>query len=285
MHPTLFKLGPLTLHSYGLMIAMGFLAALHFIRRDCQRRLTINPDVVGNLALWTFLFGIVGARTLHIIMFHNDYSWRDPVGWIAIWNGGLVFQGALLAAPVYLWYATRKYDFSFWALADCVVPYLALAHGFGRVGCFLNGCCYGKPTNMPWGIAFPRVPWNLSEAPVGSPPYLDQCQRYDESFSMTSRWSHPIHPTQLYGVIGLLLLCGVLLYLRRHWHPFDGFTLPVYLVIYGAGRVFVEFFRGDHNPTIFGYLSDQQVFSIVFAFSGVALFVFLKRRAKQPAHL
>ena len=98
---------------------------------------------------------------------------------------------------------------------------------------------------------------------------------------MESHWSHPIHPTQLYSFAGLLAICAILLALRRYWNPFPGFTVPAYLVLYGAFRFVVEFYRGDHNPVHMLGLSDQQLFSLAFALLGAGLFVFLKMRA-QP---
>ena len=274
MLSTLFRFGPFAIHSYGLMIAIGFLVGLHYIQRDAKQRLDIDPEIIGTMALWALILGIIGTRLLHIIMFPEAYSWSDPVGWIAIWKGGLVFQGVFPFVLLYGVYATRKYKIPFWATADCVMPYLALAHGLGRVGCFLNGCCYGKRTDLPWGIPFPRVPYDLAQPPTGSPVFIDQWSPYNELAN--SYWSHPVHPTQLYGVIGLVALSAILLFLRKHWRPFDGFTFPVYFILYGAGRVFVEFFRGDHNPTSFGMLSQQQVFSLFFMAAGVVIFVLLR---------
>jgi len=281
MLSTLFRLGPFAIHSYGLMIAIAFLLGLHLIKRDMKKRLDIDPDDIGTIALWSLILGIVGARLLHIIMFSKTYSFSDPIGWIAIWKGGLVFQGVFPFVLLYCFYASRRYKIPFWAGSDCVMPYLAMAHAFGRVGCFLNGCCYGKQTDLPWGLPFPRVPYDLTQTPTGSPVFIDQWSPYNELAN--AYWSHPVHPTQLYGVIGLLSTCAMLLLLRKYWHPFDGFTFPLYFILYGAGRIFVEFFRGDHNPTFLGAFSQQQVFSLLFIAVGVVVFALLRARAKRMA--
>jgi phosphatidylglycerol:prolipoprotein diacylglycerol transferase len=278
MLSTLLKIGPVTIHSYGLMIAIGFLVTLRLTQRDAERS-GVDPQVIGTLALWGLVFGIVGARLLHILMYPEGYGWSDPVGWIAIWRGGLVFQGALPAGAVYIAYGCRRYKLPFWRIADLTMPYFALAHAFGRIGCFLNGCCYGVRTDLPWGIRFPRVPWDVSQPATGSPAYYDHCQRYSGLSMNTDHWSYPVHPTQLYGVAGLVALCLILLYLRKHWHPFDGVLMPIYLMFYGTGRFFVEFLRGDHNPMVFGFLSEQQLISVLYGAIGIVLFAFLFQRA------
>ncbi len=275
MLSTLFKIGPITIHSYGLMIAIGFLLAMFLAQRDASKA-GIDSNIVGNLAFFGLAFGILGTRLLHIAMFPQGYSWTDPIGWIAIWRGGLVFQGALPGAVLAIWAGCRYYKIPFWKTADLGMPYLPLAHAFGRIGCFMNGCCYGCRTDLPWGIRFPRVPWDFSQPATGSPAYLDHCNRFS-GLSMThDHWSYPVHPTQLYGFVGLLTLCFILLYVRKHYMLYDGMTMPVYLVLYSIGRFFVEAIRGDHNPTI-GILSEQQIFCIVTVALGVVLFFILKR--------
>ncbi|HEO72475.1 MAG TPA: prolipoprotein diacylglyceryl transferase [Candidatus Hydrogenedentes bacterium] len=270
MFPTLLKVGPVTFHSYGLMIAVGFLAAFTMVKRDARKQ-GIDPQFANEMWLWALLWGIAGTRILHIIMFPDAYSWKDPLGWIAIWRGGLVFQGALPPAILYGWYYARKHEMRFWTLVDLIVPYIPLAHAFGRVGCFLNGCCYGKRTELPWGISFPRVPWNLSVSPTGSPAYLDHCRRFALSHA-SDHWSYPVHPTQLYSVAALLCICATVVLIRDKWHPFAGVSMPAYFTLYGAFRFFVEFLRGDHNPTHFGAFSDQQVFSLLLVAGGLILF-------------
>lgn len=284
MLPTLLKIGPLCLHSYGLMIAIGFLVSLHLMRRDAQKA-GIDPRVISDLAFGSLILGIIATRVLHIILYPSAYSMRDWVGWFAIWRGGLVFQGAVPVVILYCWYRLRKHGVSFWLTADAVMPYVPVGHAFGRLGCFLNGCCYGKRTDVPWGIPFRRVPWDLAEPPIGSPAYLDHCQRYSELSFTADHWSYPVHPTQLYSAAALFGLCLLMLALRKKWHPFPGFLLPAYLFLYGVKRFIVEFFRGDHNPTHFGArLSDQQVFCLIFMAIGAFLFlvVWAYHKSKRP---
>jgi phosphatidylglycerol:prolipoprotein diacylglycerol transferase len=277
MLPTLFKIGPIPIHSYGLMMAIGFLTALYLARRDAPR-FGLDPDRLSDMAFWLLLLGLSGTRVLYIIMFRHEFSWTQPVEWIAIWKGGLVFQGAIPPALAVLYYYARRYNMGFWNLLDVVAPYAALGHAIGRIGCFLNGCCYGQRTDLPWGVSFPRIPFGTSEpfAFDGSPVYIDHAQRYHFDTSV-DQWSYPVHPTQLYSAVGLTMLFFVLIYLRNHWRPFHGSIFTLYFMLYGVFRFFLEMIRGDHNPTHFFNLTDQQIFSIIAFVVAAFLFVALRR--------
>ncbi len=277
MLPVLFEIGSLKINSYGLMVALGFLSALYFVQRDAAK-FGLPPKVFADMAFIILPLGIVGTRLTHIIMYPQFYSWGDPIGWIAIWRGGLVFQGGPPLALAFTYYWFKKHDIPFWKGCDVMFPYLPLGHGIGRVGCFLYGCCYGLPTDLPWGIPARRVPWDIAEPVTGSPPFLDHLNRFSD-VTIQSHWSHAIHPTQLYSFVGLMVVCGILLALRRYWNPYTGFVLPAYLVIYDIFRFFVEYYRGDQNPVHLFGLTDQQIFSVIFALIGVALFFYLKKRA------
>ena len=281
MLPVLFNLGPFPVRVYGPMIAIGFLVALFFVLRDAKRE-GIDPHIFENAAFWTLPIGILGARIAHIAMFPGNYSLSDPLGWIAVWQGGLVFQGAPPAAIVFIYLYMRKHDVSFLKTCDVVFPYLPLAHGFGRVGCFFNGCCYGEPSNLPWAISFPRIPADPTQTATGSPAYLDHYYRFAD-ITAESSLSHPVHPTQLYSLAGLVGICLLLLLLRKIWHPFQGFLMPVYFVAYSFFRFCVEFLRGDHNPVHLGVFTDQQIVAIVLATLGIALFVFMWLQSRKIA--
>ena len=279
MLPTLIEIGAFKIHSYGLMLAAAFLVGVWLVRRESSKA-GIDQNLIADVAFWTLLVGLVGSRVLHILLYPGQYSWTAPLGWIAFWRGGLVFQGALLAIPFLYIYLRRK-GVEFWSLADIAVPFIPLGHAIGRLGCFLNGCCYGERTDVLWAMPFPRVPFNLSKEPVGSPPYIDHCQRFGLSY-WQDQWSFPVHPTQLYSVAGLMAIFAILILIRKKAPPFRGFAMPSYLVLYGIMRFIVEFFRGDHNPThLGGNLTDQQVFSVLLVLFGAALFVYLRARARR----
>ncbi len=273
MFPTLAKIGALELHSYGLMIALGFLAALYLMQRDAPRW-NIDPRLVSGTAFWSLFIGIWATRALHIVMYPENYSWNDPVGWVAIWRGGLVFQGAIPAVLIYIFIVLRWKGLPFFASLDLAAPYVPLAQAFGRVGCFLNGCCYGERCGLPWAVRFPK----------GSPVYVEHINRYAELSVQTDAWSYPVHPTQLYSVLGLLLIFAALWLVRRKCYAFAGITLALYLALYGVMRFIVEFYRGDNNPTGlgFGVRSNQQIFSLGMVAAGLALFAYLAVKKYPP---
>jgi phosphatidylglycerol:prolipoprotein diacylglycerol transferase len=266
------------------MMAIGFLTALYLARRDAPR-FGLDPDRISDMAFWTLLLGLSGTRVLYIVMFHDEFSWSRPLEWIAIWKGGLVFQGAIPPVLAVIYFYARRYNMGFWNLLDVIAPYAALGHALGRIGCFLNGCCYGMRTDLPWGISFPRVPFDSSKGlPEGSPVYLDHATRYGFDMSI-DQWSYPVHPTQLYSAAGLTVLCIVLVYLRNHWRPFQGSIFALYFMLYGVFRFLLEMIRGDHNPSHLLNLTDQQIFSIVAFLIGAFLFVALRkaRVGESPA--
>lgn len=283
MLPELLRIGPIPIRSYGLMIAVGFLVTMYFTQRDA-RKFGLEPQVLLDCAFYALPLGILGTRILYILMFPEYFSWRDPVKWIAVWEGGLVFQGAVPVVVVFVWFYLKRHGVDFWKACDVVFPYIALGHGFGRIGCFLYGCCYGKPTDVPWAIPARRVPWDVNEPVTGSPAFIEHLGMFPD-VTVASHWSHPIHPTQLYEAAGLWAMCGVMLLLRKHWRPYVGFTMPAYFVIYSALRFVIEEYRGDNAIVLdLGIidLTTQQVFSAGFAVFGVILYFILKpRRAVQ----
>lgn len=277
MLPVLLELGPIKLHSYGLLIAVGFLVALRFVRRDAARA-GYNPEVFTNLAFWLLPLGIAGTRIAFIAMYPQYFSWDKPLDWIAIWKGGLVFQGAIPVVLPVIYFYLKRHSIPFLGACDIIMPYVPLGHAFGRLGCFMYGCCYGKVTDLPWGIPARRVPWDTSVAPHGSPAYMDHLERFPD-ITVMDHWSHAIHPTQIYSALGLLLMCWMILCARRRFRDIPGVALGAYFLIYGVFRFIVEFFRGDHNPVRFANLTDQQVFSLGLAVLGIGLLMYLKRRS------
>lgn len=281
MFPEIFRIGPVPLHSYGFMIAVGFLTSLYFIQRDAEKA-GYDPKLFADMAFVVLPLGLVGTRLAHIIMFPQYYSWSDPVGWIAVWKGGLVFQGGPPIAIAYVVWFFRRHNISFWKGADVIFPYVALGHGIGRIGCFLKGCCYGARTDVPWAVKFPRVIDPESNLITGSPAYLDHLKGFAD-ITLESTHSHAIHPTQLYSFVGLMTVLAIMLSLRKWWHPFDGFTFPMYFVVYGFFRTWVEFYRDDNNPVHAFDLSDQQMFSIIGIAVGIVGFFALGYYQKKKA--
>lgn len=277
MYPTILKLGPITLHSYGLMVALGFITILYFMQRDA-RRVGVDPNAIGDTAFWTLIIGVASTRLTHIILYRQYYSWNDPIGWINVTNGGLVFQGAIPTAMAFIYWSMRRRNISFLVVADIVLPYVPIAQAFGRMGCFLKGCCFGaRADELPWAVCFPE----------GSPAYYAHEHQYP-NFPADAAWSYPVHPTQLYSIVLLLCISGLLLYIRGR-RSFIGICLPLYFVFYAIKRFIVEMFRGDGNPKLqyFGIeLTAQQWFCVVMMFFGLVTWYLMYRyrnRTIDPA--
>lgn len=260
------------------MIAIAFVTALALSIQG-GKRYNISAEFFNNIAFWGLIVGIAGTRVLHIAMFPHNYSWSDPIGWIAIWRGGLVFQGAVPPVLLFIYLYCRKHGVSFRNFCDVLIPIVPLGHAIGRLGCFLNGCCYGRVSESALAVRFPRIPEDLSVSPQGSPAYLDHLRQ--SLIDVGDLWSLPVHPSQLYS-FGALLALSALVWLVARRRPFPGVALPAYFVGYGILRFILEFFRGDHNPAHFGAaLSDQQVFSLLFVLTGVVIGYFMWRRHKR----
>ena len=247
MYNDLFSVGPLTVHGYGLMVGVGIVAALLLSWRRAGRRGIPENDVT-NLALLILVAGFLGAKVFFLITCFDQVR-ADPLA--ALGSEGFVVYGALIFGLAALWLFCRKRRERLTLWTDLVVPGLALAQGFGRIGCFLAGCCYGAPTDSCLGVVFPAG----SLAPAG-----------------IRLW-----PTQLFSSAGDFLLAGALLLFERR-KPRDGTLTGLYLLLYGAGRFAVEFFRSDPRGTV-GVLSSSQFISLFFIAGGAALL--LMRRSKE----
>jgi phosphatidylglycerol---prolipoprotein diacylglyceryl transferase len=253
MHPLLFNLGPIPIHTYGFLIAVGFLCAIFVIKR-LAKRAGLDPDRVLDLTFWSLLVGFAGCRILFIIT-RLDYFLSDPIAMFKLWEGGLVFLGGPIAVlPFVIWY-TRKHQLPLWKTMDVLIPGLVIGHMFGRFGCLSAGCCYGKPTGSSWGI------------------------RFDSELVERTLHGVPLHPTQLYEATALgLLFLGLLVVFRKR--VFDGQVVLTYFIVYPIIRSVVEVFRGDQirGFVIDEVLSTSQFISIlIFIAASVALYFRLKK--------
>lgn len=263
MHPILLEINlgfiKFPLHTYGFMIAIGFLLAVSTIRR-LSIKSKMNPDMTADLAFWLLMIGFLGARILFIIT-RLDYFLQNPLDMFKIWEGGLVFFGGLISSTLYAVWYIRKHKINFWKLIDVMTPGLVIAHAFGRFGCLGAGCCYGLPTKMPWGVKLNSDLVDLQFRGI------------------------PLHPTQLYEAGSLLILYACLLYLFKH-KKIDGQVGLTYFMAYPIIRSIIEIFRGDsiRGFVIDDILSTSQFISI-FVFLG-ALYVlgYRLRSAHQSTH-
>jgi phosphatidylglycerol:prolipoprotein diacylglycerol transferase len=264
MIPVLFKIGPLTLHTYGLMMATGVGFALWFLYVQSRKQGLDTPRLV-DAAFYTILIALIGAK-LVLFLSNFDYYLSYPGELFSLTRSGGIFQGGLAFGVVFaLWYFRRK-KIPTWKTADIVAPALALGHAFGRVGCFAAGCCYGRACDAAWGVEFhSEYAHNLTGVPLG--------QR--------------LHPVQLYeAVLNLLNFIVLFVVLRRK--KFDGQVFSLYIVNYSVIRYITEFFRGDHpdraflvqGPSPLLSVSYPQLFCLLGLGAGVVFSLVLKRRRR-----
>lgn len=254
MHPVLFHIGKVTLYSYGFMIAVGILVGLFLARRQAAKE-GIDQDKIIDIVFYILVAALVGARLLFVLMNFGEYA-AHPLDIVKIWQGGLVFYGGLVPGVVIaIWYI-RRLGLPLWQVTDIFAPSLAIGHAFGRIGCFLAGCCYGEACALPWAVTFtdPR-----SLAPQGV----------------------PLHPTQLYSALGLLLLFAFLVFLRKK-KTFQGELFWTYILCYAVGRFLLEFLRGDDRGSVLGgILSTTQAISIPLAGISVVMLLYLSKRGAK----
>jgi phosphatidylglycerol:prolipoprotein diacylglycerol transferase len=254
MHPITFNLGPFPIHWYGVMVALGFATGLWTASRRALRS-GIAPDKIIDLGPWLILGAIVGARSLYVVSYWHESFEGRPIGEVfAVWNGGLVYYGGLIGATLACVCYLRLKRLPFWKVADILAPSVALGCAFGRIGCLLNGCCYGRACTLPWAIRFP------ADNPLHPPTY-------------------PVHPTQVYDSLLNLCLYAGLAWLYRH-KRFEGQVMAVYLVGYALMRSFVELFRGDYPERqhyLGGWATPAHLVSIGVLAAGLVLFWMLPR--------
>ncbi|MEZ4270638.1 MAG: prolipoprotein diacylglyceryl transferase [Myxococcota bacterium] len=264
MHPVLIDFGPWPLHTYGLLIALGFLTAMTLVKRQAEREQE-DPDRIVDLAFWVLIFGLLGARLVFILTRFREYMATNPLEMLAFWRGGLVWYGGFIGASLYVFYFARRYRMNYFKLIDLCMPYAALAHAFGRLGCLAAGCCYGTHTEMPWGIVFP----------VGSQPQSDHQQ---DGLIGVGDMSLPIHPTQLYEASAEILLFLLLIWLRNR-KRFHGQLFLTWMALYPLVRSVIEVFRGDKIRGVWFFgISTSQIISICVAGAAVGMYFHLRKK-------
>jgi phosphatidylglycerol:prolipoprotein diacylglycerol transferase len=252
VHPIAFQLGPLPLRWYGVMMALGFFFGLWTATRRA-RRANVSPDIVADVTLWLMFGSIVGARFVYVTTYWKQEFADQPLSEIfMVQHGGLVFYGGLIGATLtgigYLLWKKQPV----WKIADILAPSVALGSVFGRIGCLMNGCCYGYQCSLPWAIRFPADHETHGAA---------------------------VHPTQIYDAS-----LNLILYLTLAWwisrKKFDGQIFAAYLMGYAVFRSIAEHFRGDY-PTdhIHNGLTSAQVLSIGIFATGALLWWWCSRAA------
>jgi len=268
MHPRLFTVppfelfgrmvGPLAMPTYGILLVLGMLAGLWIVTRQA-RKAGLVPETITDMAVYAIIAGLIGAKVLLLIVEWPYYS-RNPRELLSLFQSGGVFYGGLLGAiPVAFWYA-RRHQLDGWKTADVLAPGVAVGQAIGRIGCFMAGCCYGRPADVPWAVTFTDVYANRN---VGTP--LDT----------------PLHPTQIYESLACFLILGVLLWMapRKRFH---GQVVLAYVVLYAVARFAVEMFRGDaiRGFVLGGRLSTSQFIAVLMVVAAALVLPYLWRRKR-----
>jgi phosphatidylglycerol:prolipoprotein diacylglycerol transferase len=274
--------GPITIHTYGVLLVISFLVAI-FIARHFAKRDDIDPDMVVDMGVYIILAALIGAKLLLLIVDWDVYSRQfrtlagegggavgqalgflgsvgayigavAQMGMSLLQAGGVFYGGFIAAVIASIWYV-RRHDLNLWRVADVAAPAVAIGHGIGRLGCFAAGCCYGIPTDLPWGVTFTDT---YSGTLVGVPLNV------------------PLHPTQLYEAATNLMLGGFLMWFfpRR---KYKGQVFWMYVLIYATLRFFHEFLRADPRGFLFGgALSTSQFIAIIGAVIALGMLARLK---------
>lgn len=235
MYPVLFKFGPFTIYSYGVLVAIGCLFGFFYVQKEAKRTVADSEKIM-RLFLWVLISGFLGGRILYILVEWENFL-HDPLRTIFSRGGFVFYGGFILAFTVGIWQARRE-GLHLWETSDIFAPAVAIAYAIGRIGCFLNGCCYGRPTTSWIGVTF-------------SPE------------SLAGSLRKPLIPTQLFSSLGSFIAFAILLYLKPR-KKFAGQLFWVYVFLYAVTRSIIEVFRGDPRGHIWIF-STSQFIGIIFA--------------------
>ena len=262
MHPILFRIGPLTVYSYGVLLVIAFYVSLYFLIIETKKKgidtQTLNRgypssgQTILDIALLIIVSGVLGGKLAYIILNLPSYI-KNPLD-INLWRGGFIFTGGFVLSLAAVFMYTKKKKISFLSTTDLFIPYVALGQAIGRIGCFLNGCCYGRPTTFFIGRVFK----------------LNSSAGYHYG-------ALPLHPVQLYSSFFLFVLFLFLKKTRAN-RKFEGEALLLYLILYPSFRFFMDFLRGDRLETIFYHLNIFQIICIGIVILASAVFMVKPRR-------
>ena len=248
MFPILFKLGPITIYTYGVFVFLGVIASYLVCKNQADKE-GISRKIFSHIFFWALVWGFLGARVVYILV---EWKWflSNPLS-VILSRSGFVFYGGIVSGILTLLILAKKYKINLLRVADIAGLGIPLGHALGRIGCFCYGCCYGKPTDSSWGILFPP------ESPAGL-------------------LGVKVIPTQLISALFLFLFFFLLLILKKH-QRFDGQILLSYGIGYGIFRFIIEFYRGDLRGEIFS-LSTSQFAALVVII--ISIFFFFRLNHK-----
>ncbi len=259
MYPVLFRIGDFPINTYGVFLALAFLCAI-LVTVKLAERDGLPRQKIYDLSLWMLLASLVGSKVL--MLFTEPEYRQDPWQFISLdfLRSGGVFYGGLLGAVIVGYLLMRHYKLPWWRTADACAPGIALGNFFGRQGCFAAGCCWGKPTTLPWGVKFSELGHQITGVPIDT----------------------HLHPTQLYESFSMLLVFFFLLWLHKN-RRFSGQVILAYALLYSVIRFAIEFFRGDPRGDILGLttltgLSTSQLLSIVVGLTALIVLIVRWRR-------
>ena len=255
MDPVLFSIGSFSLRWYGVMAALGFVLGLAIFQLN-KKFARLTADQITNIVMLGMISGVVGARIFYVVQ-NWDYYRANPAAIIRVDQGGLVFYGGfILALILIVWYVKKVCKADVVRVLDGLAPALAAAHALGRIGCFFNGCCYGKPAVCAWAVAYP-----------------------EKTEPFTRYGAMPLHPVQIYEAILNIILAAVLFVVIRKCKR--GITVASYLLAYGLLRFVDEFFRGDHSDFVQGFTPAQVIGFAMIPAGIILLAVFAKAPAEE----
>lgn len=246
LNPVLFSFGFVTIYWYGLLYALGvFTVYWYGAHRIKQGQFTLDVKTFDNAFFWIVVSMVVGARLFEVLFYQPVYYFAHPVKIIAVWEGGLSFHGGLIGCILAVWYFSKRYRVSFWHVCDTLIVPGALAQAFGRLGNLFNQELVGRAWNGPWSMIYTKV---------------------DDV---------PRHPVQLYEILYNLIIFAVLFSLRNKKLN-DGTLFALFLILYGAFRFVVEYFKVPE--VTWGFLTIGQWLSVGMVVMGVGLLYYLRRK-------
>jgi phosphatidylglycerol:prolipoprotein diacylglycerol transferase len=262
MYPEIIRIGSFPINTYGIFLAVAFLCAI-LVSVKLAERDGLPREKIYDLSLWMLLAGLVGSKVL-MLLTEPEYR-ANPLQLVSLdfLRSGGVWYGGLLGAVLVSVFLMKRYQLPWWKTADAFAPGLAIGNFFGRQGCFAAGCCWGKPTSLPWGVKFTELGHEITGVPTDT--YL--------------------HPTQLYESFAMLLVFLFLLWLHKR-KRFSGQVILTYALLYASIRFAIEFVRDDPRGDVFGLttltgLSTSQLISLVIGITALILLIVRRRRAQQ----
>ena len=254
MFPDLITLGPITLHTYGLFVAIGFFVGI-LVTIRLGKTEGFSAQQVMDMSFIILLSAIIGSRVMYVLI-NASYYTRQPLDMLKIWQGGLVFSGGIIGVVLTMIWYIKRHDLPLGKVADLWAPAIAIGQCIGRIGCFMAGCCYGKPTDLKWSVTFTHThalcPLNI-----------------------------PLHPVQLYSSISGLIIFGVvmLLYSKR---KFEGQIFLWFLILHSTARLALERFRGDDRGLLLNSnMSMTQFVAILILISAAGILLVVKAKKKD----